>query len=234
MQTETRTGGRASVVRALDVVATMLLIVASCVVVWRNVLMDADRGQPKEPEVPAAPISLSGLEMLGDPMAPVAIVEFSDFQCPFCRRFASETLPYLTETFVKDGKVQIGFRHKPLTTIHPQAQRMAEATECAADQGKFWPFHDELFRAEGDVSDLAPVARRAGLNSRAFAECLSTTRGTRVREDAKLADALGVSGTPTFFIGNVVPGGAVAVSQVITGVRTREVFTEAINRLLRQ
>lgn len=81
----------------------------------------------------------------GDINAPVIIVEYSDFQCPFCRMFFSQTLPDLLKTYVDTGKARLVYRQFPLFSIHPMAEKSAEATECASDQGKFWEMHDAIF-----------------------------------------------------------------------------------------
>lgn len=82
--------------------------------------------------------------VLGDPGAPIAIIEYSDFQCPFCRSFFNDTLPSIKKNFVETGKAKLIYRHFPLN-FHPAAQPSAEAAECANDQGKFWEMHDAIF-----------------------------------------------------------------------------------------
>jgi predicted DsbA family dithiol-disulfide isomerase len=129
--------------------------------------------------------------------APVTIVEFSDFGCPYCRR-AATTLEQVLETYGE--KVRLVYRHYPL---QPNSQRAAEAASCANESGKFWPYHDLLFAnqdAHADA-DLKRYAKDVGLDEQAFAACLDSGRGTTVVEqDTADGDAAGVTGTPSFFI----------------------------------
>jgi len=140
--------------------------------------------------------------------APVEIVEFSDFQCPFCGRVAP-TLNRVRETF--GDQVKFVFRDFPLTSIHPQAHQAAEAAECASEQGKFWEYHDVLFanqRALG-TSDLKRHATTIGLDAEAFAGCLDSGRTRpRVEADLAAAQALGLQATPAFFINGRFLSGA--------------------------
>jgi protein-disulfide isomerase len=145
---------------------------------------------------------------LGDDDAPVTIVEFSDYQCPYCASTYRETWPLLKAEFVDTGRVRVVFKDNPLTNIHPQAPKAHEAARCAGEQGAYWEMHDLLFdrQAEwGGSSDHVTVLKRyaseLGLATDAFDACLDSSRWA----DAVLADTaegtrLGVRGTPTFFI----------------------------------
>jgi protein-disulfide isomerase len=97
------------------------------------------------------------LPVLGNEKAKITIVEFSDFQCPFCERFFIDTLPQLKKEYLDTGKAQLTFRHFPLTSIHPNAQKAHEASECANEQGKFWEYHDLLFQTQQSWSELPLV-----------------------------------------------------------------------------
>lgn len=148
-----------------------------------------------------------GVPTFGPAEAPVTIVEFSDFQCTFCTRF-NPTVRRLRKTYGDD--IRLLFRHYPLTQIHPQAARAAEASLCAHDQGRFWEMHDAMFAEQKqlDVPDLKEKAGRLGLNVDAFATCLDSGKyAARVQEDLEAGNAAGVKGTPTLFInGRVIPG----------------------------
>ncbi len=140
--------------------------------------------------------------------APVEIVEFSDFQCPFCGR-ARPTIDQIRKTF--GDKVKIVFRDFPLTSIHPQAYQAAEAGECARQQGKFWEFHDALFANQRALSedDLKRHAAELGLDTAKFAACLDGGQAkAHVDADVKEGEALGVSSTPSFFINGRFVAGA--------------------------
>jgi protein-disulfide isomerase len=142
----------------------------------------------------------------GDENAPVVIVEFSDFQCPFCERWAQETLPQLTQTYIDTGKVKLVYRDFPLSSIHPEAQKAAEAAECARDQGKFWEYHDTLFENRMDWTGVGAAKFKQysadlGLDTNAFDDCLDSDKyKDEVLNDLNAGGSVGVTGTPTFFI----------------------------------
>ena len=144
---------------------------------------------------------------LGNPKAPVTIVEFSDFQCPYCQR-AAPTLRQLHEKY--GDKVRVVWKDFPLTRIHPEAHKAAEAAHCAGDQGKYWAFHDRLFANQQalDIDALRKYARETSLDASRFDACLDSAKFIgRVREGLEVGAKLGVSSTPTIFInGRVLPG----------------------------
>jgi protein-disulfide isomerase/autonomous glycyl radical cofactor GrcA len=144
--------------------------------------------------------------------AKVTIVEFSDFQCPYCGA-AFGTVEQLMQQYA--GKVKLVFRQFPLP-IHPQAEKAAEASLCAADQGKFWEVHDLLFKNQKklDASDLKTYAASAGLDAAKFAQCLdSGEKKKQVDFDLEAGQAAGVNGTPAFFINGVFLNGALPIEE---------------------
>jgi len=164
-----------------------------------------------EAEPTAAPTRLEGRVVSGvsadnDPFwgpedAPVTIIEFSDFQCSFCQRHFDQTLPLLLDTY--SDRVRYVYRDFPITTIHPQAFKAAEAAQCAFAQGQFWEYHDVLFQNQTalDVASLKKHATALGLDSGAFDECLDSGRYTEeVQADLDDGRSYGVNGAPTFFI----------------------------------
>lgn len=135
--------------------------------------------------------------------APLTIVEFSDFQCSFCRRFWRETLPRIEERYIQPGKVRFVYRH--LAILGPMSEQAAEAAECAHAQGKFWPYHDRLFERAGPFSftlgRLKGYARELGLDGEGFDRCLDSGRyREKVRNETMVAQFLGATGTPAFLI----------------------------------
>ena len=157
-------------------------------------------------------ISLDDDPVLGDPDAPITIVEFSDFQCPFCKRWYSDTLSQITEDFIDTGKVKLVYRDLPLDSLHPNARSTHIAAECADEQGKFWEYHDILFEDQSGwnrlpqdelSSKLTEYATTLELNTSSFESCLSSPEiANEVNKDFLDASRYGATGTPTFFIGN--------------------------------
>ena len=159
--------------------------------------------------------------------APVTLVEFSDFQCPYCKLAA----PSVREVAKKFGdKVQIVYRQYPIESLHPFALKAAEASLCANDQGKFWELHDAMFADQTRlaVNDLKQTARRLGLDGREFDSCLDSGRhAEQVQNDLKEGERAGLTGTPTIFInGVIVDGGAVGFS-VLEGLIEQELSRTA-------
>jgi protein-disulfide isomerase len=141
----------------------------------------------------------------GSNNAPVTIIEFSDFQCPFCARAvigAQAAMPQVEEKYIKTGKVKLVFRDYPLP-FHENAQKAAEASECAYEQNKFWEYHDKLFTNQEKlaVTDLKKYAADLGLNAAKFNSCLDSGKmADEVKKDFADGQKAGVDGTPTFFV----------------------------------
>jgi len=160
-------------------------------------------------------VTFDNQPIIGDLDAPITIVEFSDFQCPFCSRFHEQTLPAIMENYVDTGKVNFVYRDLPLD-FHPNANPASIAAECANEQGKFWEYHDVLFQNQAQWQGLGPedfvsnakqFASDIGLESASFETCLSSSEiASAVSQDARDAASYGATGTPTFFIGNEKDG----------------------------
>jgi len=145
-------------------------------------------------------VNADGRPVQGLPSAPVSLVLFSDFQCPYCKEM-SETIKEVIKNYGK--KVRLVFRQMPLTSIHPYAQKAAEASLCAAAQGHFWEMHDLLFADQGNLGekDLKQRAGKLGLDTDAFSKCLDGKRyAAQVREDVRAGSSAGVDGTPALFV----------------------------------
>ena len=155
-----------------------------------------------------ASVSVDDDPAWGPPDAPVTIVEFADYQCPYCKQFYDETLPQISETY--EGQIRFVFRDFPLAQ-HPDAQKAAEASECADDQERFWDYHDLLWANQSalDVDSLKAYAAQLGLDTATFDDCLdSGTNATEVQNDYDDGVSYGVLGTPAFFINGIMVAGA--------------------------
>ncbi len=183
-------------------------------------------------EVTSQPISveeaLSALgkgHALGSANAPVTIVEFSDFQCSFCKKFWNDTLPRLKETYIKKGKVRFIYRH--FAILGKLSEQAAQAAECAGEQGKFWEYHDRLFANQGAFTDgkLKRYAGELKLTAAAFSKCLDSGKyKEKVQGETAVAAFLGGRGTPTFFVNG----------RLLVGAQPFEVFQAVIEEELRK
>lgn len=157
-------------------------------------------------------ISIDNDPIIGNPDAPITIIEFSDFQCPFCARFSIQTLPSILEEYIEQGKVKLVFRDFPIQSIHPNALAASVAAECANDQNKFREMHDILFEKQNEWNNLETMdvlstfnqyASDIQLNSELFDSCLINREHiSEIKNDVDDGRAYGVTGTPGFFIGN--------------------------------
>lgn len=184
-------------------------------------------------------ISLDDDPVLGNPNAPLTIVEFSDFQCPFCAKFHAQTLPLINENYIKTGKVKFVYRDFPITGIHPNALPAALASECADDQGKFWQYHDLIFENQKNWQNLEIIqstnvfkkyAIDLGLDSSEFDSCLDSGKYLQeIQKDLDDGRAYGVTGTPGFFVGNEKIG-----FTTIIGAQPFDTFQKIIEQQLVQ
>ena len=157
-------------------------------------------------------ISTDNDPIIGNPNAPITIVEFSDFQCPFCARFHTQTLPSLLGEYIEQGKVKLVFRDFPIQSIHPNALSASVAAECANDQNKFREMHDTLFENQNDWNKLKTIdalslfsqyASNMKLDQESFDSCLNSGKHIpEIQNDLNDGRDYGVSGTPGFFVGN--------------------------------
>ncbi len=168
---------------------------------------------PQQPVQPSrVQVSLDDDPVLGQANAPLTVIEFSDYQCPFCQRAFNDAVAGIKKDYVDTGKVKFVLRDFPLS-FHQNAQKAAEAAECAGDQEKYWQMHDKLFekgQSDGtglNVADLKNYAKELGLNSATFDNCLDSDKyKAEVEKDFNDGQTAGVSGTPTFYIGNSAKG----------------------------
>lgn len=165
-----------------------------------------------EPEYVRYDIPTEGFPSIGPEDAEIVIVEFSDFQCPFCRRFHEQTYQALLDAY--PGQIRFIFRNLPLTSIHPEAMGAAVASLCANDQNAYWDYHGKLFSSEAFGQDTyIQYATDLGLDVTVFTECLSSGKHDAfIQEDMDFSLNLGVQSTPTFFVNGLAIVGAQPLS----------------------
>ena len=169
--------------------------------------------------------------VMGSEQAKVAMIEFSDFQCPFCASFARDTLPQLKREFIGPGTVQFIYRHNPLEALHPFALKAGTASQCAQQQNRFWDMHDAIYSQQSTLTDnkFLDLAKLLRLDVGRFSKCIDDT-GTleEVKKDQAEAASLGVRSTPTFLIGRVQSNGTVKATRKVSGAAPYEAFKAAL------
>jgi protein-disulfide isomerase len=151
-----------------------------------------------------ASVSVAGLPFLGKADAPLTLVMFTDYQCPFCSRFESQTLPEIKKQYIDTGKLRFVVRDLPLP-FHANAPKAAEAVYCAEEQGRYWELREKLV-ANGDKLDaklLPDYAKQVGIDVAKFSACLESGRHSeKIKASATIAASIGISGTPSFIVGS--------------------------------
>jgi len=221
---------------ALDMISSVAVIGAVAILSWVLFFKQPVRSAAQEPTV----VPLSGLHLDAARLTNVTgrgsivIVEFSDFQCPFCAKYAQETLPLVKRDLIEKGRVKYAALQYPLENIHPLALEASEASECAARHGRFWEMHDQLFRnpTSLDHTSLMTQARAIGVDATTFEGCL-TSHDTlaKIRADQAEGKRLGVEGTPSFLIGLVRVDGGIDLRKRIGGAVPFEVFVKEVGEL---
>mgnify|MGYP000632418575 CR=1 FL=1 len=189
---------------------------------------------PTPPPTNDTPAEVDDDPMIGDEDATITLIEFTDYQCPFCSRHFQQTYGQIKKDYIDTGKVKYVSRDFPLG-FHPHAQKASEASECADDQGKFWEMHDELFNKQGEwsqspdaVAAFKKMATDLGLNAGTFNTCLDSGKyKAEVEKDLADGQASGIDGTPGFWI--IGPDGT---GQKISGAYPFETFKAAFDGLL--
>jgi protein-disulfide isomerase len=149
-------------------------------------------------------IDVAGAPATGSPDAVVTLIEFADYECPFCIRHFTQTMPQIDAAYVQTGKLRYVFKDFPIDSLHPASIHAHEAAACAAEQHRFWEMHQRLFSAPGTHTAAALEARaaEAGLQMDAFRACMASGRTTAgIRQSVASVVQLGASGTPVFFVG---------------------------------
>jgi protein-disulfide isomerase len=176
----------------------------------------------EEPQFIRYDIPIEDAYALGPEDAPITIVEFSDYQCSFCRRWHDEVYQPLLAAY--PGKIKLVYRHLPLTSIHPDALSAAEAAMCAGEQDAYWQYHEKLFGSDAlNTSVYMQFAQEIGLNTQNFETCITEHRYQEViQADSDFAVNLGVRSTPTFFVNGLA----------IVGAQPLNVFKQIIDKEL--
>ncbi|NNL56636.1 MAG: DsbA family protein [Pseudomonadales bacterium] len=193
-------------------------------------------GEARKPAVQRPTVAQIALHetgpILGEPSAPVTVVEFTDYECPFCKRFILNTFPSLKRDYIDTGKLRWLVRDLPLP-FHAHAKQAAQAAYCAGEQGQFWQMRDSLFRNNKnlDSDNLRRYARELKLDIASFDQCLASDRHlATIDAHAKLAAKQRLTGTPSFIVGKTEAGRL--EGKVIIGAQSPAVFTAEIEKLL--
>ena len=182
---------------------------------------------------PTASVSIENRPVFGNADAKVTVVEFTDYQCPYCRRFMQTTYPRLKKDYIDTGKVRWVVRDLPLG-FHKQARIAATAANCAGEQGRYWEYRERLFQNQSQLlpENLEQYAKQAGIDAAAFSTCLNSDRFEAMFEkDAQAAASERITGTPTFVIGTLRKNQTVIGKRVV-GAQPYPVFQGEIDRLL--
>jgi protein-disulfide isomerase len=207
-------------------IATGVLAVLLVISIFTNGFRGNDNGSAivnnqnnndNQPTIPSGVANVNAEDyadddpVLGNDNAQLTIVEFSDFQCPYCKRFRDQTFDQLKKQYIDTGKVKLVYRDFPLSSIHPMAQKAAEAGECADEQGKFWEYHDKIYENQQllSIDSLKQWAKDLSLDTTKFNNCLDSEKyANEVKNDLNDATSSGGQGTPYFLVGNTQLSGA--------------------------
>jgi len=208
----------------------------------RNMLRVPEIAQVRRAPAPITSIDVvvgtAGAPARGPAAAKLTVVEFTDFECPFCGDFARQTLAAIDRDYIQPGRVRYVVRNFPLEQIHPHAFKAGVAAMCSAEQGKYWEMHDRLFANQKALESdaLTGYGRAVGLDAPAYESCLaSQTPVARIRQDQADGQRAGVSSTPTFLIGFPAPDdpSKIHATRIIRGAQPYVAFKTELDRLLK-
>jgi protein-disulfide isomerase len=190
----------------------------------------AANNRPSEPA--RAKLNMEGVQMLGSKDAPITMVEFTDYQCPFCQRFHTTAFNDIKKNFIDTGKVRFYSRDLPLDSMHPNAMRAAMSARCAAEQGQFWKIRD-IMGANPDKLDMNSIMADAAslkMDTTAFKSCVESDKyKTSIQSDVLEAMKIGADGTPTFVIGKSTPTGV--DGEVLVGAQPYPAFEQKFRQI---
>ena len=206
--------------KTFDWFATALVAVAAGLFIWTQVESRWLREPPRRPiqEVEGLSIASSAIRHVRG-HGPIALVEFTDYECPACGDYALRTAPLVDKQLVDSGAVRHVIFNFPLEQIHPRARRAAEAAECAARQGHYRDMHKHLFsdRHNLEADRIVDAVKAFGLDEARFTQCLSGEAASAITKDMEEGARLGVTGTPTLFVGAVQADGSITLLRRLNG-----------------
>jgi protein-disulfide isomerase len=198
----------------------------------KNLVSGGSKAQ--SPPETIALVNVLGKPSVGRQDAPVTLVEFSDYQCPFCKRHFSSVYPILKKEYIETGKLRYVFRDFPIANLHPQAQKAHEAARCAGEQNRYWEMHDMLFENAQDfsVSALKAHATKIAVNGDQFTACLDSGKyAGEIEKEITEGTQAGVNGTPAFFLG-LSGSGEKITGTIVSGAQPLSRFKQVIDDLL--
>lgn len=226
----------------LDLFVTLASGIAAVLLIWRLLSGATAPAAPSSrstlpiEDITSADIvvNVEGAHSLGLNTAPLVLMEFSDFECPFCAKFARETFPQVEREFVRTGRAQYVTKHFPLEQLHPSALMAAQTAECAARQGRFWDMRKTLFSIQTklDQADWARIASELDLDFKSFDQCVRAEPASGIDADRAEGRRLGVQSTPTFLIGQRDSVGEVKLLRRVRGAVPFETMRDTLKRLL--
>jgi protein-disulfide isomerase len=217
--------------RAMDVMATMLVVLAASFVIWTEVDQRWLKPAPQALVQDVTDLTIPAARVRHSRGAgAVALIEFTDYQCPYCGRHARDTEPQIDATLVDRGAIRHVVLNFPLTRIHQNAEKAGEAAECAGRQGKFWEMHARLFGNQEALGedDLLRSADAIALDRPQFTRCLAEDAAAEVKADIAEGSRLGVNSTPTFFLGTFERDGSIRLGKRINGAAPFQQFADLI------
>lgn len=227
--------------RIFETAVTIVMGAAAVLLIWQTL------SEPKPQAAGPAPAPgfqdigsrqlstpINGDPRIGSEAAAAVLIEYLDFECPFCAKHARETFDQIERDFVADGRLQYVFRNYPIQQIHPAALPSAKAANCARSQDKYFEMRTHLFANQARLSqiDWSTVASDLGLDGAKFRECLDTLGTSTVDAEIGEGNRLGVSSTPTFLLGRRDRTGAVRLHSRLSGAAPYTVFKEAVEGLI--
>jgi protein-disulfide isomerase len=204
----------------------------------KKLLQQGNRAAPAKPAFKPTDMKLGDAPTKGESTAPVTLVEFSDYHCPYCKRHAETVMRQLQENYIDTGKLRFVMRENPIPTLHPRAHAASVAVLCGGDQGDYWGMHDALFGDQKAKTDEAfkALAESIGLDAAAFDTCLGSGKfDEQIKADQAEGQKLGISGTPSFVMGLTDPkdSSIVHLTKFIRGAQPYTSFSAAVDEMLK-